>query len=167
MTIFFSKTTGGFCPASMRGEYEAAGSWPADGIEITDAEYTALQTGLSAGQRIVADAAGRPLLQDAPLPTLAELKTRVLNEARALRTKLFTVVDGLQGSANLSAIISGVTTDAVAIEAFKAGARDITLVDLGTVADEAVMRDKVQAAYGVLVMAAPVSIKLAFSQAIK
>lgn len=167
MTKFFSKSTGGFYPAGMRGDYEAAGTWPADAVEVTDIEHAALLEGQSLGQKIVADATGSPVLQDAPLPTLAELKTRVLDEARDLRTKLFSVVDGLQASALVTALVSGNTADAQAIEDFKVGARNITLVDLGTVADEAVMRDTVQAAYGVLVNAAPVSVKLAFAQALQ
>ena len=94
-------------------------------------------------------------------------KARVLAEARALRTKMFAVVDGLQASANLTAILTGNTIDAVAIETFKDGARDITKVDLSTALTEQAMRDAVTAQYKLIVAPAPLSVKLAFSQALQ
>lgn len=167
MTKFFSKTTVGFYPADARSDYEVAGSWPVDAVEITDAEHAALLAGQSAGQRIVADATGKPILEAAVLPTLDELRVKVLNEARQLRVKLFSVVDGLQASANSVAITSGVTTDTAAIESFKIGARNITKVDLSAATTEQAMRDVVNAQYKLIVGPAPASVKLAFAQALQ
>jgi hypothetical protein len=162
VTKFFSKSTGGFYPADMRNEYTAAGSWPADAVEVTDGDEDMLRVALSDGSTVDRDSGVWVITPKAPMP-LNELKNIVLDEARALRTKLFLVVDGLQ----VSALVSGNTADAQAIEAFKIGARNITSVNLGTVANEEAMRNTVQAAYGVLVMAAPVSVKLAFAQALQ
>lgn len=47
---------------------------PVDAVEITLEEHADLLEGQSAGKRIVGDANGRPVLQDPPAPTLADLK---------------------------------------------------------------------------------------------
>lgn len=75
MPKFYSKTTGGFYAADMRADYEAAGTWPADAVEITADEHAALLAGQSAGKRIT-DANGRPALSEPPAPTAAELKAK-------------------------------------------------------------------------------------------
>lgn len=41
---------------------------PADAVEISNAEYQALMTGQSQGQRIVAGPEGKPMLADQPSP---------------------------------------------------------------------------------------------------
>ena len=74
MTKFFSITTGGFYPAGMRADYEAAGTWPVDAIEITPADEALLRSGQSKGMHIVAGADGKPDLVNPPAPSLAELK---------------------------------------------------------------------------------------------
>ena len=43
MKKFYSKSTGGFYPASKKTEYEAAGSWPVDAVEVTREEEAALR----------------------------------------------------------------------------------------------------------------------------
>ena len=86
-TVFYSKTTGGFYIREVHGD-----NIPADAVEITEAEHAALIEGQSLGKRIVADANGRPILQDPPPPTaeqiMSRLKTRVQfwldGQARAL-----------------------------------------------------------------------------------
>lgn len=70
--MFYSKTTCGFYSREIHGD-----KIPADAVEITDAEHAALINGQSQGKRIVADAAGRPMLQDPPAPTTAELAVQV------------------------------------------------------------------------------------------
>lgn len=59
MSKFYSKATGGFYPSELRADYEAAETWPADAIEITAAEESALRI--------------------PPAPTLAELQSRALS----------------------------------------------------------------------------------------
>lgn len=90
-------------------------------------------------------------------------KARVLAEARSLRTKLFGVLDGLQ----VSAVVTGNTADAQAIETFKEGARDITAIDLSAALTEQAMRDAVNLEYKTMVAAAPLAVKIAFSQALQ
>ena len=56
---------------------------PADAVEITADEHSALLEGQSEGQRIVADANGRPVLADPPPLTLDEAKAAKLTEINA------------------------------------------------------------------------------------
>jgi len=75
--FFCSATTGAFYPEDMRADYEKAGTWPADAIKLTDAQYLALRAGRDAGKVIVPDSKGKPVLADpqppAPL-TRAEIE---------------------------------------------------------------------------------------------
>jgi len=58
MHLFFSMTTGGFYDSRINHDI------PADAVAITEEEHGALHAGLAAGQIIIADAAGRPMLID-------------------------------------------------------------------------------------------------------
>lgn len=66
--MFYSKTTSGFYTREIHGD-----NIPADAVEITKEEHLALINGQSQGKRIVADASGRPLLQDPPPPTIEQI----------------------------------------------------------------------------------------------
>lgn len=79
--MYYSKTTGGFYddPAA----YIAAGTWPADAVEITDELYNQVARNRPPGKIVVADANGLPMLADPPAPTLDELKAAKNAEARA------------------------------------------------------------------------------------
>lgn len=57
--MFYSKTTGGFYDTAIHGD-----NIPADAVEITKAEHTALLAGQSKGKRIVSDLHGAPTLAD-------------------------------------------------------------------------------------------------------
>ncbi len=71
-TVFYSPTIGGFYTREVHGD-----NIPADAVEITEAEHAALIEGQSKGQRIVADANGRPILQDPPPPTAEQIMSRL------------------------------------------------------------------------------------------
>jgi hypothetical protein len=43
MGKFYSELTGGFYPEDMRADYDAAGTWPADAMEVTAEEEAALR----------------------------------------------------------------------------------------------------------------------------
>jgi hypothetical protein len=72
--MLYSKSGGGFYHFAIHGD-----NAPADAVQITDDEYTALLAGQSAGKIIVGDANGRPVLQDLPPPTAEQ----VINAFRA------------------------------------------------------------------------------------
>lgn len=59
MKFFYSKLTGGFYPEDDRDLYEAAGSWPADAIEVPAERLALIQAQRSDGE-VVADAGGLP-----------------------------------------------------------------------------------------------------------
>lgn len=66
--MFYSASTGGFYSREIHGT-----NMPADVVEITAEEHAALINGQSFGKIIVADAAGRPVIQDPPPPTDEQL----------------------------------------------------------------------------------------------
>jgi hypothetical protein len=70
--MFYSAQTSGFYDPALHGN-----NIPADAVEITAEQHAALLEGQSSGKRIVADAAGRPVLQDPPPPTAAEIAASV------------------------------------------------------------------------------------------
>lgn len=84
--MFYSAQTGGFYSVEIHGE-----NIPDDAVEISDTEHAALIEGQSQGKCIVADANGRPTLQDQAPP---EPPTREQIEAQRLRA----YADPLTGS---------------------------------------------------------------------
>lgn len=193
MAKFFSKSSGGFYTDDIHGSFTVSivdPTWrpsikdgqpddsevaptieianpdcgiPSDAVEISQEQYAAMMEGQRQGGQISADAAGFPALIAAPLATHRELVEVVFSGARALRTKLFGVVDGLQ----ISALVNGNTADAQAIETFKTGLRNITKLDLSGAATDAEMRAVINGQYQALTAAAPVSVRMAFAQAVQ
>ena len=70
--MLYSNSTGGFYHPAIHGD-----NIPVDAVEITDERHAELLQGQSQGRRIVADAAGRPVLQDPPPPTAEEIAASV------------------------------------------------------------------------------------------
>lgn len=83
MTKFYSKTAAGFFDSALMGSYEAAGTWPLDAVEVAENDYALLLAGQSQGKRIVADAAGLPILADPPASTLADIKAELVGAVDA------------------------------------------------------------------------------------
>ncbi|MDB5822153.1 MAG: putative phage tail fiber protein [Herminiimonas sp.] len=68
MNFIYSKTTGGFYPLDMQADYEAAGTWPTDGVEVTQEQREALH-----GKTVGADANGFPVEVQPSAPTVEQL----------------------------------------------------------------------------------------------
>ena len=66
--MLYSPSTGGFYDFVIHGNRV-----PTDCVEITQEYYLDLLAGQSAGQRIVADATGNPVLQAPPAPTAEDI----------------------------------------------------------------------------------------------
>jgi len=102
MGIFYSYTTGGFYPTGLRARYDAAGTWPADAIELNADEYATLRAGLDAGKRIAEGPDGRPVLVDPPLPPIADIKAAALAAidaaAGTARSRHITVAPGQEAT---------------------------------------------------------------------
>ena len=78
--MFYAKSTGGFYSREIHGA-----AIPDDAVEITIEEHAALLDGQRQGKLIVADADGRPRLQDPPPPTTEQL---VVSEIIALESEI-------------------------------------------------------------------------------
>ena len=74
--MYYAKSTGGFYVKEIHGKII-----PNDAVEITDEEHQALLDGQSQGKAIVADADGRPMLQDPSPPTAKQI---ILSQIAAL-----------------------------------------------------------------------------------
>jgi len=94
MKIHYSHTTSGFYPADMRGDYEAAGTWPTDAIELTEDEHSALRAGLSAGKHIDIDNVGRPVLVDPPLPPLESVRANAISTINSVYNRAMISLTG-------------------------------------------------------------------------
>ena len=68
--MFYAKSTNGFYNREIHG-----GAIPADAVEITHDEWTALLDGQSKGKVISADASGLPVLTDPPPAPAPRAKT--------------------------------------------------------------------------------------------
>lgn len=98
--MFYSAQTGGFYDAGLHGE-----GIPPDAVEISDQEHADLITGQSVGLIISAGPDGRPLLQDRPAPTEAEL---LAIERQQMRCSRFQARAALHGAGLLSAVEAAV-----------------------------------------------------------
>ncbi len=75
--MFYSKSTSGFYDTAIHGN-----NIPADAVEITKAEHTALLAGQSEGKRIVPDADGVPVLQEPPPFVAPDVDQVTMRQAR-------------------------------------------------------------------------------------
>lgn len=78
----YSKLTGGFYDPALHGEI------PADAVEITAEQHTALMQAQSDGKQIVADDNGYPIAIDPPVP--ARTKAALLSDVAAKRWQVET-----------------------------------------------------------------------------
>lgn len=93
----YSKSTNGFYVPKVHGA-----NIPADAVEITEAEHSALLAAQSAGKRIQPDANGYPVAVDPPAPTLSEVVTSakaiIDAVAGAARARYITVAPGQEAT---------------------------------------------------------------------
>lgn len=90
--MFYSAQTGGFYDLAIHGD-----NIPANAVEITCEQHTALLEGQSQGKIIAADAKGFPVLQDPPKPTAADMWARIkaMRDHRTETGGFKVVVDGM------------------------------------------------------------------------
>lgn len=106
MTFTYSKTTNSFYPQECRYLYEQAGTWPGDGIEISEEQYGKLLDGLSQGKVLTASEEGFPVLSD-PLPLTAdEMEAEAESRKSSLLAAAGNTISWLQDAADL-----GMATD--------------------------------------------------------
>ncbi|NWA23732.1 tail fiber assembly protein [Pseudomonas gingeri] len=77
--LMFSAFTAGFYPADEKDIYVAAGTWPVDAIEMSEAEVSEFWCVQAPdGKLLGADAGGRPAWVDIPAPSVEELTSRAV-----------------------------------------------------------------------------------------
>lgn len=103
----YAKSTNGFYDEAIHGD-----NIPADAVEITTEEHQALLEGQSMGKRIVADANGRPVLQDTP-PTAEQIVSQYTAGVQAH-------LDTFARTRNYNGILSAATYATSAVPKFKA-----------------------------------------------
>ncbi|HCF5744135.1 TPA: phage tail assembly chaperone [Pseudomonas aeruginosa] len=65
----FSPSRVAFYPLSLRGEYDAVGAWPADGVPVSAEDHARILLEQEAGRVICADKDGQPMTKEPPPPT--------------------------------------------------------------------------------------------------
>ncbi|MBU9850084.1 tail fiber assembly protein [Rahnella aceris] len=98
----YSPLTNGFYPRELREVYDDAGSWPDDGIAVSDVIYREYQT-LPApeGKMRVAGADGLPAWADIPAPTIEALKADAVVTLSGLMTKANLAIAPLQDAVDI------------------------------------------------------------------
>lgn len=71
-SYFYSAKENAFFPESLREQYELAGSWPDDGIKVSEDYFESFSIAPSGKMRVAGDN-GLPVWVDAPHPTQEEL----------------------------------------------------------------------------------------------
>lgn len=99
-TIYFSPSRIGFYPESDKEIYDAAGSWPDDGVAITEDLWRELLDGQANGKVITPNGNDLPYLSDPPPPSHDELvssavimKSEMMKEASIQISTLQDAVD--------------------------------------------------------------------------
>jgi len=87
--MFYAKSTGGFYDLSIHGD-----NIPADAVEITDAEHSALLEGQSSGKIISADSFGAPILTDPAKATEEQVWESIKAERDRRQLEGGVLVDG-------------------------------------------------------------------------
>lgn len=80
----FSPSTLSFYPPELQSDYDAAGTWPTDGVEVSEEVYNECTEARTSGKIISADADGMPVISDAPPPTTAQLIAAAVSEKSRL-----------------------------------------------------------------------------------
>ena len=123
MTIFYSNATRGFYPAAMRADYEHAGTWPADGVEVTPDDEAMLREAISAGATICKKSGGKWTITAPPPPPFAVLAAPYLATVRQTRDAILNRLAGI----GFAAMADGDADTVQAIAAARAWLLDITI----------------------------------------
>ncbi|MDC9591809.1 tail fiber assembly protein, partial [Xenorhabdus sp. XENO-10] len=101
----YSATDNAFYAIELKPDYINAGSWPADGIEVSDTVYQKFRIPPEGKQRITGSD-GLPAWEDIPPPTPEELQRRAGSRKQHLMNEARDRIAPLQDAADL-----GIATD--------------------------------------------------------
>ncbi|MGX9714549.1 hypothetical protein ACWYXJ_09825 [Janthinobacterium lividum] len=123
MTTLYSNKARGFFPADMQAAYEAAGTWPADGVEVTPEDEVMLREAISAGATIRKKSGGKwDITAPPPLP-FAVLAAPYLASVRQTRDAILNRLAGI----GFAAMADGDADTVQAIAAARTWLLDITI----------------------------------------
>jgi hypothetical protein len=149
----FSKAAGGFFRADKKADYEAAGTWPADGIEVSDEVRDAL-----IGKPVTTDENGNPVVA---IEAVEQIRERAIAEIRRQRAPM---LDALSGIASRAARAGDSATATAADQAADNLLNITTLPSLLAATTYDDMKEAVLARYREISDAAPPSVQNAFRE---
>lgn len=122
-TMFFSSSTRGFYPEQMRADYDAAGTWPDDAVEVSPEDEARLRDAIAACAAIRLTTGGKWKITAAPPPPFAVLAAPVLAGVRQVRDAILNRLAGI----GFAAMADGDADTVQAIAAARAWLLDITI----------------------------------------
>lgn len=122
MNKVFSITTRAFYAIDMRADYEAAGTWPADAIDVSSNDEDKLRAAISAGAGIKRLASGGWKITAPPAPSFATLAAPYLASVRQVRDAILNRLAGI----GFAAMADGDAGTVQAIAAARTWLLDIT-----------------------------------------
>lgn len=123
MDKVFSTTTRAFYAIDMRADYEAAGTWPADAIDITSNDEDKLRAAISIGAGIKRLTSGSWKITAPPAPSFATLAAPYLASVRQTRDAILNRLAGI----GFAAMADGDADTVQAIAAARAWLLDVTI----------------------------------------
>lgn len=134
MTKYFSQSKLGFFDDSLKKSYDAAGSWPDDAVDITDAEWQTFLATPSEGKQLGADSSGGPAWVDIPSPTTDELITEAKDNQANLITSAKSEISIWQTELLLGTISDD---DKASLTAWISYINELQALDFSSITDEA------------------------------
>ncbi|MET3135273.1 hypothetical protein AAKU55_005581 [Oxalobacteraceae bacterium GrIS 1.11] len=156
----FSLATSGFYPHEDRADYDAAGTWPADAVEVDADTEARLRAAIDAG-RIITCQAGVWTFIPAPPPPFAPIAAAYLDTVRVIREQILNRLAGI----GFAALLAGDTVTAQAVAVARQTLLDITTAPAVLAArDTDTLKAAVLATYRAIAAATPENIRKAFKR---
>ena len=121
--MYFSSNTRGFYPEQMRADYDAAGTWPDDAVEVSPEDEARLRDAIATSATIRQTAGGKWKITAPPPPPFAVLAAPYLASVRQTRDAILNRLAGI----GFAAMASGDAATAQAIAAARTCLLDITV----------------------------------------
>jgi hypothetical protein len=150
--MLYSQTTRGFYLAGRHPNI------PEDAVEITDEQHQALLDGQAAGQAIIPDSTGAPILGDHPEPEFDVLVAFTKEQVRAARAPIFASLAGMQSQA----LATGDTTLAASIATIQNQLKALPDLDISACKTRADLVSAFAAAWKAIVVTVPEAVLSAF-----
>ncbi|WP_193139545.1 tail fiber assembly protein [Enterobacter asburiae] len=80
MNYAYSASKNAFYSYEWKGEYDAAGTWPADAVDVSDDVWKEFSSEPPAGKVRASDSSGMPVWVDKPAPSNLELRKAALTD---------------------------------------------------------------------------------------